>query len=90
MCVKCECTSFYNTKRVIGSLVPGTERLVSTVCACVAHMVFLGNLETTVYYTTVYYTTIVRVPQPYFTESWESLHLHVQDTTKSCRTPLVR
>ena len=42
----------------------GEERLVSTVRACAAPQVFVGNLETTV--------ILVRVARPYITETRES------------------
>ena len=42
----------------------GEERLVSTVRACAAPQVFVGNLETTV--------ILVRVARPYITETRET------------------
>ena len=63
----------------------GEERLVSTVRACAAPQVFVGNLETTV--------ILVCVARPYITgtrESFTSTRRSSVRSTKPCRTPSVR
>jgi len=48
----------------------GEELLVSTVCVWATPQAVLGNVETT--------AILAGVARPYFTESWELLHLYAR------------